>query len=184
MTPTHIRLSIAAHACDEKTIDEVMADVTAYVNACVAAKDAEIERLRKGIAGQIDWIVRFGSNEKNRKVMESLKALLSPAEPEKPPLVCHEMTAKENAEAAGIEFLDPQPPKPVPDENGLLPCPFCGGKAEIKCDHITAWEVMTEVGCNDCHLGFCYLSNVNDKEADTSITKEQWNRRAGKEAGA
>ena len=37
----------------------------------------------------------------------------------------------ENEDAfSHIEFLDPDP-QPKPDENGLLPCPFCGGKAEL-----------------------------------------------------
>ena len=65
------------------------------------------------------------------------------------------------------------------DENGLLPCPFCGGKAATKYDNITEWEVMIEVGCHDCRVGFYTLSNVNEKEMATTTTKDQWNYRGG-----
>jgi hypothetical protein len=79
-----------------------------------------------------------------------------------------------------LEFLDPEPTAPVVDENGLLPCPFCGGKAATKADNVTAWEVIIETGCHDCRIGFCALSNINEKDADTIATNAQWNERTGR----
>ena len=40
--------------------------------------------------------------------------------------------AEENNAFFSLEFLDPSPaPVAVADENGLLPCPFCGGKGNV-----------------------------------------------------
>jgi Lar family restriction alleviation protein len=218
---------------------------------------SEIKRLRDGMKSLIRWVQDYNDyGVEHKEIIGEIEALLSPAEPEKPPLVCHEMTAKENAEAAGIEFLDPEPPKPAPDENGiwigdmtdspdkwlriikkkgqitiredggspfkiqsiggfyesksfegydlndvmdwmstragleffypnkdgldengLLPCPFCGGKAEIhyQLHDLGDYAVKcSNCGCEPCPWGL----RVSKAEAI-----EDWNRRAGKEAG-
>jgi hypothetical protein len=72
----------------------------------------------------------------------------------------------------GLEFLDPQPPKPQLDENGLLPCPFCGGKA----NGLSVPFGYFSVECPKCKF------MLMEKESTELITND-WNRRAGKETG-
>jgi Lar family restriction alleviation protein len=77
---------------------------------------------------------------------------------------------------AGLEFFYPN--KDGLDENGLLPCPFCGGKAEIhyQLHDLGDYAVKcSNCGCEPCPWGL----RVSKAEAI-----EDWNRRAGKEAGA
>jgi Lar family restriction alleviation protein len=72
-----------------------------------------------------------------------------------------------------FRFLDPSPsPEPVADENGLLPCPFCGGKA-IVAEHDLLYTR--------------FIANCESCEAESSVFLKRveaiaaWNRRAGKE---
>lgn len=71
-----------------------------------------------------------------------------------------------------IEFLDPDPPQPKPDENGLLPCPFCGGKAH----HLITIRFDNWIGCDSCGA-----STAHFREANRAFAA--WNRRQGKEGG-
>ena len=73
----------------------------------------------------------------------------------------------------GIEFLDPSPTPQQPDENGLLPCPFCGGKASGI--HIP-FNFYT-VECSACK--FFILERETPQ-----LAMSAWNRRAGKEPNA
>ena len=75
------------------------------------------------------------------------------------------------------QFLDPSPsPEPVADENGLLPCPFCGEVKYIECGNMygnTLYKFI--VTCKGCGATSC------DGETDSEAIAA-WNRRAGKEA--
>lgn len=65
-------------------------------------------------------------------------------------------------------------------EQGLKPCPFCGGEASYK----TPMRILTEgimvIECNDC--GACpYVVAVNEGDDETdkkNALTEKWNRRA------
>ena len=71
-----------------------------------------------------------------------------------------------------LEFLDPNPePEPVKDENGLLPCAHCGGKAEVFGE-----ALMCSIKCSDCDGGFVEVGHSAYKNL-----KLKWNRRDGKE---
>jgi len=82
----------------------------------------------------------------------------------------------------GPQFLDPSPsPEPVADENGLLPCPFCGGKAITEFLAVEgASEKIHSAFCDDddCIGSHCMWADMPSKEGAIAA----WNRRSGKEA--
>jgi Lar family restriction alleviation protein len=58
-----------------------------------------------------------------------------------------------------------------PGSEELLPCPFCGGRANVyknEVDFITKWSV----GCGDCN---CNMDVCEDTPADAAV---EWNTRA------
>ena len=69
----------------------------------------------------------------------------------------------------GVEFLDPEQNKPDTDENGLLPCPLCGGKGEYKVNTYVFPHTYAIV-CNEC------LVKIEGKDIDRLLPR--WNRRA------
>lgn len=72
-----------------------------------------------------------------------------------------------------VEFLDPEPPQTV-DENGLLPCPFCGGKASIRERFGWGLDNIFIVMCND---GInCGSQSPPFSTKEKAI--ESWNKRA------
>ena len=73
-----------------------------------------------------------------------------------------------------IDYIDPEwgvlPRMPEQDTDELLPCPFCGGEAEI--NHINhCYEWFWEARCPDCGCG-------TDGCDEEWRAKEMWNRRA------
>lgn len=66
----------------------------------------------------------------------------------------------------------------VPDENGLLPCPCCGGKSEFDYDD----DNLNWISCNVCGISTdtAYHTDVDAKEK----LREVWNRRAAILQGA
>ena len=60
-------------------------------------------------------------------------------------------------------------------ETELLPCPFCGGEAEV-IRHLSGWYPTAK------HRGGCPMLRVNPPDDEYYITKsyaaEAWNRRA------
>ncbi len=66
----------------------------------------------------------------------------------------------------------------MPGEN-LLPCPFCGGKAELrqKGNDFTAKRFLT-IKCIDCHAQMTNGAIRNSLEWLYGISVEKWNRRA------
>ena len=54
--------------------------------------------------------------------------------------------------------------------NELKPCPFCGGKAEIKADPMIG-EIFYTVRCSVCHARVHYANVDKQKKID------EWNRR-------
>lgn len=72
----------------------------------------------------------------------------------------------------GILYTAPPAPASVPDENGLLPCPCCGGKSEFDYDD----DNLNWISCNVCGISTdtAYHTDVDAKEK----LREVWNRRA------
>jgi len=78
-----------------------------------------------------------------------------------------------DAQIGTVEFLDPSPsPEPVANENGLLPCPICGGKSILQQGPMS-YNVA-------CERAYCVTFQM--WRTDSKSTIEAWNRRAGKEA--
>lgn len=61
---------------------------------------------------------------------------------------------------------------PNPVAAGLLPCPFCGGEADLSFEHSTNHPSWFKVTCLTC--GCRTMSNTNHREKVISA----WNRRA------
>jgi Lar family restriction alleviation protein len=71
-----------------------------------------------------------------------------------------------------VEAMQSPGPAQQPDSgsSGLLPCPFCGGKANVyenEVDFVTKWSV----GCGDCN---CNMDVCEDTPADAAVV---WNTR-------
>ena len=78
-----------------------------------------------------------------------------------------------------FRFLDPEPTAPVVDENGLLPCPFCGGN-DIDMYPIgkRAYEIKCKTfGCVTTRKVGVITQSI-DWAKDRCI--ERWNTRSGK----
>jgi len=96
--------------------------------------------------------------------------------------------AEENNAFFSLEFLDPSPaPVAVADENGLLPCPFCGGKGMYEVFDEIKYSNVHDIECGIQCQG-CYTSvkiEIDRKKNTREYAKTQaialWNRRAGKE---
>lgn len=69
-------------------------------------------------------------------------------------------------------------PVSVPDENGLLPCPCCGGNAEFDYDD----DNLNWISCNVCGISTdtAYHTDVDTRDK----LREVWNRRAAMLQGA
>lgn len=90
--------------------------------------------------------------------------------------------AEESNAFDDLEFLDPEPPAPVVDENGLLPCAHCGGKAEIENNtypRIPKYEtiIRCSTGVWECAASQYGFSKESHEES-FAICKPRWNRRA------
>jgi len=69
-------------------------------------------------------------------------------------------------------FTAPPAPVSMPDENGLLPCPCCGGNAEFDYDD----DNLNWISCNVCGISTdaAYHTDVDARDK----LREVWNRRA------
>lgn len=72
------------------------------------------------------------------------------------------------------EFLDPSPTQPK-DENGLLPCPFCGESKYVECGNMYGNPLYKfVVTCKHCGATSCDSETKDEAMA-------AWNSRVGKE---
>lgn len=75
-------------------------------------------------------------------------------------------------------YLAPPAPVSVPDENGLLPCPCCGGRAEFDYDD----DNLNWISCNVCGISTdtAYHTDVDARDR----LRDVWNLRAAMLQGA
>ncbi|RSK52321.1 hypothetical protein EJE23_21120 [Enterobacter chengduensis] len=66
----------------------------------------------------------------------------------------------------------------MPDENGLLPCPCCGGRAEFDYDD----DNLNWISCNACGISTDTAYHTDEDARDK--LREIWNRRAAMLHGA
>jgi len=78
----------------------------------------------------------------------------------------------------GVVYTAPTAPVSVPDENGLLPCPCCGGNAEFDYDD----DNLNWISCNVFGISTdtAYHTDVDARDK----LREVWNRRAAMLQGA
>lgn len=58
-------------------------------------------------------------------------------------------------------------------ENKLLPCPFCGGKADLFSWSQTPFNYQYGIECRECHT----LFQINQYDTTMQDTIKQWNTR-------
>ncbi|EMK0352801.1 Lar family restriction alleviation protein [Citrobacter amalonaticus] len=135
--------------------------------------------------------IPFGLDEGDSNTLAAMKMALASLEAEpvafrsklKPPAAIgserwdytdHRQPDAFEFENCVIERLFTAPPAPasVPDENGLLPCPCCGGKSEFDYDD----DNLNWISCNVCGISTdtAYHTDVDAKDK----LREVWNRRA------
>lgn len=65
--------------------------------------------------------------------------------------------------------------EPVTDENGLMPCPLCGGKARIRHMYVAGEPSHSRVECTECNVKTdFYVYEYGERNVI-----RVWNRRAG-----
>ena len=64
------------------------------------------------------------------------------------------------------------------DENGLLPCPFCGGKARLHSIGKDGAKTPAYIDCESCFCGTAMYDIKPDGRDNIKIVVEKWNRRA------
>lgn len=83
-------------------------------------------------------------------------------------------------------YAAPQLPQPaVPDENGLLPCPFCGGAARVVDNRLGFYVKCSDDDCDAVAIG-PRVPELQSEQEEKSIdwqaieqsAKDKWNRRA------
>lgn len=70
----------------------------------------------------------------------------------------------------------------------IKPCPFCGGKAELKFvsedEPVTNFAMYYKIGCDSCNVHFCYtvrrLPGFDNEEHEKAKGRlvDKWNNRA------
>ncbi|MHA4940208.1 Lar family restriction alleviation protein [Enterobacter hormaechei] len=91
-----------------------------------------------------------------------------------------------------LTYAAPQLPQPaVVDENGLLPCPFCGGAASVVDNRLGFYVKCSDDDCDAIAIGprvpelqSEQEANSIDWEALAQSAKDKWNRRAAMLQGA
>lgn len=103
---------------------------------------------------------------------------------------------KDGLRAAFANVTAPPAPVSVPDENGLLPCPFCGGRPEEDaggCSEYDGHEHQDySINCKSCGAEvYCAVGSFEKADIPCSchhnareVCVEKWNRRAAMLQGA
>ncbi|ENI8095822.1 Lar family restriction alleviation protein [Enterobacter hormaechei subsp. xiangfangensis] len=103
---------------------------------------------------------------------------------------------KAGLRAAFANVTAPPAPVSVPDENGLLPCPFCGGRPEEDaggCSEYNGHEHQDySINCKSCGAEvYCAVGSFEKADIPCSchhnareVCVEKWNRRAAMLQGA
>ena len=90
---------------------------------------------------------------------------------------CYTLDALDRAALSAL----PLPVEGV-DENGLLPCPFCGGPASVF--FVTGMAFDWRCGCEQCHIHKRLRTKIGDvTDPERKLAIEGWNRRVTPAAG-
>ena len=76
------------------------------------------------------------------------------------------------------EIIAWQKTESEPENNGLKPCPFCGGEAEIVKDYSTFSELYYKAQCKRCSASvIVYADATRTDEYNETEVAEKWNNR-------
>jgi len=126
-----------------------------------------------------------------RRLLASLEA-----EPVSVFKIDHESSLIKHVKKVVSETNAPPAPVSVPDENGLLPCPFCGGRPEEDaggCSEYDGHEHQDySINCKSCGAEvYCAVGSFEKADIPCSchhnareVCVEKWNRRAAMLQGA
>jgi len=186
---------VAAKDADLKRITherDVLCEIRDMSYREIAALKADKERMREGIS-DIDIIMddsNLSISEARHAVFSKVQSLLSPADDtydsgkfgapnnlDRPSTEClcsHTIDGRlakqcDNCRNKPFVTADGDGVEETKDENGLLPCPFCGGKAS---------GLSVPFGYFSVECGSCKFF-LMEKES-VKLATDDWNRRAGR----
>ncbi|HHI2217052.1 Lar family restriction alleviation protein [Enterobacter cloacae] len=128
--------------------------------------------------------------------MVAMDALLASLEPVSVIQIDHESSLIKHVKRVVSETNAPPAPVSVPDENGLFPCPFCGGRPEEDAGGCSEYDGHEHqdyaINCKSCGAEvYCAVGSFEKADIPCSchhsareVCVEKWNRRATMLQGA